>query len=128
MTWWASYIGVPYAECHCWELVRRVYAEHLDVRLHPFAEIDPKDLRGVAREIGNGARDWTPVETPAPFDVVVMRLHRLPIHVGIVTRPGWLLHTERETDAVHVPLGHVTVAGRIVGFRRWPHEHSGSLS
>lgn len=126
--WWAPYIGLPYRQAHCWELVRRIFAEQRGILLHPFAEIDPNDLRRVAREMGAGAQDWTPVETPEPFDVVVMRRHRLPIHVGIVTQPGWVLHTERETDAVHVPLDHVTVAGRIVGFRRWPNEHPGSLS
>lgn len=120
MTWWGAYIGLPYTECHCWELVRRVYAEHLGIHLHPFAEIDPDNLREVVRHMAAGEREWTRVDTPQPFDVVVMRRHRLPIHVGVVTRPGWVLHTERETDAVHVPVGHVTVAGRILGYRRWP--------
>lgn len=118
--WWGSYIGKPYGEWHCWELVRRVYAEQRGITLHPFAEIDPRHLRRVATAIEGHAPDWVRVDAPSPLDVVLMRLHRLPIHVGVVTRPGWVLHTERATDAVHVPLDHATVAGRIVGFYRWP--------
>jgi len=44
----------------------------------------------------------------------------LPIHVGVITMPGWMLHTEKETDAVHVPIDRFSVRGRIVGFRRLP--------
>lgn len=117
--WWAGYIGLPYADCHCWELVRRVFADQRGVVLHPFAEIRPEQLRRVAQTMQRAAADWAPVDDPEPFDVAVMTRHRLPIHVGIITRPGWLLHTEKATDAVHVPLKHLTVAGRIMGFRRW---------
>lgn len=118
--WWGSYIGTPYAALHCWGLVRRVYADLLGVDLPEYAHLAPGQHRAVMAAMQAGAADWAEADGSRPFDVVLMRRHRLPLHVGVVTKPGWVLHTERETDAVHVPLTHPSVAGRVTGYRRLP--------
>lgn len=118
--WWGPFIGLSYTKAHCWGLVRRVYADCLGVTLPEHADIAPGQHRAVIAAMQAGAAGWAEADGSRPFDVALMRRHRLPLHVGVVTRPGWVLHTERETDAVHVPLTHPSVAGRVVGFRRLP--------
>lgn len=120
MTWWGDYIGTPFERAHCWALVRRVYAEQLGKTLPEYGEISADDLIRVARAMMRGTDVWVQVDEPAPFDVVRMRGKRWPVHVGVITRPGWLLHTEEATGAVHVPLDHWTVAPRVLDFWRHP--------
>lgn len=119
MEWWAPYIGTPFAECHCWGLVRRVYRDMLHVDLPEYGEISARDLVKIAREIRTACdTTWERVFDPRPFDVVTMRARKTVVHVGVVTRPGWLLHTEEACDAVTVPMDHISVRGRIVGYWR----------
>ncbi|WP_439561161.1 hypothetical protein [Roseinatronobacter sp.] len=119
MMWWGRYIGLPYEQAHCWELVRRVYAERLGVQLPAYGEVDARDLVRVAREIDRGQDRWQPVDLPAEYDGVLMRGRRGIWHVGVMTDARHVLHTERATSAVRVPLDHLSIKGRIAGFRRY---------
>lgn len=120
MSWWGQYIGLPYAQVHCWDLVRRAYLDQLGIRLPDHADIPPGNHRAVIEAMRAGAAAWADADGARPFDVVLMRRASRPLHVGLITCPGWVLHTEQETDAVHVPLRHPSIAGRVVGFRRLP--------
>lgn len=117
MTWWGKYIGLPYAEAHCWHLVCRVYQDQLGVTLPTYGEISARDLVAVARSISEGQEAWLPVDDPQAFDVVLMRGRSRVWHVGVMTDPAHVLHTERATDAVRVRL--VDIRGRVQGFRRY---------
>lgn len=116
--WWGPYIGLRHSDLHCWGLVRRVYADRLGVELPAFADIPPRDYRAVIGVMDRQAALWAEADGSQPLDVVLMRAHRRTSHVGIITRPGWVLHTEEETDAVHESLR--SLAGRVIGFRRLP--------
>jgi cell wall-associated NlpC family hydrolase len=119
--WWGDYIGRPFSQANCWQLVRAVFAEQRGIDLPEYGEISAADLMAVARGMRAEAVTprWREVSRPEPFDVVTMRKHKLIIHVGVITRAGWVLHTEEATGAVHVRLDHQSVAGRIVNFQRY---------
>lgn len=121
MTWWSKYVGTPFAEAHCWELVRRVYQDRLGVALPDYGEVDARDLVRVAREIeqGQAGEHWQPVQNPQDMDVALMRGRARVWHVGVMVGQRHVLHTEAATDAVLVPLAHPLVKGRITGFRRY---------
>lgn len=131
MSWWAEYVGLPFQDggrgpgsYDCWGLVRAVYAKALAVDLPSYGEISARDLARVARAMASGheADPWKPVEKAQEFDVVLMRSGRggqAVVHVGIAASARHLLHVEATTAAVVVPMNHVSVAGRIVGFRRY---------
>ncbi|TCM84775.1 NlpC/P60 family protein [Rhodovulum steppense] len=131
MSWWAGYVGIPFEDggrgrcaCDCWGLVRLVHAECLGVELPSYGEISARDLVRVARAIGAGQADpcWEVVDIPAAFDVVLMRARgdsRSVAHVGIAVDADRLLHTEAATGSVVVPRSHLSVAGRVMGFRRY---------
>lgn len=137
--WAGAYVGR--ADMHCWALVRAVYAEHCGITLPEYAEVNYREMVGVAVAV---CRDtclppWLNV-TPfpgseQPFDVVVMRgwlpcrdgaRRRGIVHTGVITRVGHVLHTDLNYSVVEVPLKHATVRGKLVACYR--HEAVGGGS
>lgn len=131
MTWATPYIGRT--DMHCWALVREVLQAHCGVQVPSYGEVDSKEMLAVSAAVGSDAAQdpWHPVKPfPAaerPFDVVVMRgwlscndgvLRRGVIHTGVVTRKGFVLHTDMGYAVVEVALSHVTVRRRLVGCYR----------
>ncbi|MBR9764150.1 MAG: C40 family peptidase [Rhodobacteraceae bacterium] len=130
MNWTRALVGAPYRDggrgpkaFDCWGIVRQVFADQLGVDLPGYGDISADDLRRVAREMARG-RDswpWAPVEVPQEFDVAVMARPggRAPVHVGVCTGAGTVLHTEQATGAVLVPLDSPLIRFRLLGFRRY---------
>lgn len=129
MSWWAGYVGMPFAEDReegggvtCWGLVRRIYAEQLAVDLPRYGEISARDLLRVARAMDAAKNDgWNAVQAVQAYDVCLMRGPRggaAVVHVGVMIDAQRLLHVEAATAAVVVPVTHFSVAGRILGYRR----------
>lgn len=132
MRWTHKYVGLPFKDkgrdftgVDCWGLVRLIYKEELKIELPTYGEISATDLSAVAAMVGGNydVEPWQDVryEDARPFDVVVMRFYgqKRIGHVGIVVDAGrTLLHTENKLDAALVPLGHMTIRHRVVGFRR----------
>ncbi len=119
-----AYVGLPFSEVHCWGLVCRVYADTLGIILPTYGDVAAHDLIRVSREMkkGKAAEVWSAVSEPAELDVVLMRSPRggrAVVHVGVAVDRTRLLHVEDASAAVVVPMAHVSVAGRIVGFRRY---------
>lgn len=54
------------------------------------------------------------------FDAVLLRSFRQPVHIGLVTSPGFMLHIEEGCDAVIESYRSVHWKNRIAGFYR-PH-------
>jgi len=105
------YIGIPFAErgrswegCDCWGLVRLVYAEEYGIDLPSYLDEDYTTTDGphvsslIDHRKADGWRPLPPGEERAG-DVVLLRVTGLPCHVGIVLRPGQMLHIMRGTNA-----------------------------
>ena len=119
--WWGKFICIPYTVAHCWQLVRLVYAERMGVVLPSYAEIDSTRLLAVARamEADKDAECWQPVTAPQALDVCLLRGRAAIWHVGVMTDPHHVLHTEKATNAVRVPIDSLEMRGRVQGFRRY---------
>ena len=128
MDWWSGYVGLPFGqgpgEVTCWSLVRQVYNRELGIDLPEFGDIDPRDLVRVAREMRDGKDTslWREPERPGVYDVVLMRSARggrAICHVGLIVDVARVLHAEEASGTVLVPIDHITIRGRIAGFRRY---------
>lgn len=127
--WVSAYVGIPYADggldpkgCHCWGLVRLVLSRQAGVEVPKYGPVDGRELlaafagekRGGTWAVVNGAR--------TVFDVVSMthRENGRPIecHCGIMVSRRHLLHIEKHTAAIVVPVSDQTVCHRIVGTYR----------
>jgi cell wall-associated NlpC family hydrolase len=124
-----SYVGIPFRDggrdregCDCWGLLRLIYRDFLGVELPSYGEISAADLAAVSRRIdaGKDGERWQAVMSPRPLDAVVMRLHgaRRIGHVGVAVDGRRLIHIEKGTDAVVVPMDHFTIRERIACYRR----------
>jgi len=136
MAWYGRYIGIPFTDqgfdhdgCHCWGLVHLVYREQLGIALPRYGELSAVELLEAARYFraaGAGADPrWTTVDSPQPFDVVLMTAMtagaqplRVPGHVGVMIDDHRLLHVWRATDAVVMPRDHPRIRHHILSFHR----------
>ena len=139
MTWATPLVGRT--DMDCWALVRAVYLEQCGVELPTYGDIDHRELAAVAATLDHDAHrePWFSV-APFPgaektFDVVIMTgwlrtldgvKRRGVVHAGIVSRPGYVLHTDMGYAAVEVPLSHATVRGKLVACYRHA-VHGGAL-
>ncbi len=79
------WVGIPYAQLRCWDLVAAVYFEMWDLYLG-----EPED-----QLVGIKAGDWLPVAAgeERPGDVIVFDTSAHEPHVGLVLEQGKFLHT-----------------------------------
>lgn len=136
-------IGTPYTTAHCWGLVCLAYRQR-GIDLPAFDDVGAADLRAVARTIAPNAErgpwrrvrgawnpaaaSWRPDDVTCawrPYDVVLMfgrvepsAAQRAIIHCGLVVDPNYILHTERETDAVLARRDSNSVRHRIAAVYR----------
>lgn len=110
--WAIPYVGIPFVDggrsreaCDCWGLVHLVYREVLELDLPTYGEISARDVARVTERIleDSAGAPWLPVTgAPRPFDVLVMR--GKPYHVGVMVDAQNVLHVERATSSVIVPV------------------------
>lgn len=137
--WSTNWIGIPFVNLgrnkevglDCYGLVRAVLRERAGIELRSYDTVSESDYRSVSGAIEDAkqSQEWTPIEAgkEAPLDVVEMvfpalegtRVAFIPLHVGIVVAPGWLLHTEYATGSRLSAYNEQRMASRIIGF--WRH-------
>lgn len=137
MRWLDDYMAIPFRDrgrdrqgCDCWGLARLILAERASIDVPPFDAIATDDTPAVAHTIAAERGKFLEVERGAelPFDIVTMRAvcevdgmaWGGEFHMGMVTMPGHLVHTERATGVQHVPFSHPTVRDRIRRIFRHP--------
>lgn len=136
MTWWNDYVGIQFGEkgrgkgvpLDCWGLVHLVYSERLGIELPDYLDqyetTDDRDALGEV--IGSESREkWHEPESPQSFDVIILRLRGVPMHVGLVTRPGYMIHCARGIGVVHERYDSSKWRSNVMGFSR--HGTPGSL-
>lgn len=127
--WWNKYLPIPFKEkgrtfegCDCWGLVRLILQEKKAVSLPSYDDLyeSTKDKKAVESAIIDGTEDeWIPVLDPQPFDMVLLDILGIPMHVGIVTKEGFMLHCMNGVGTVHEDYTSVRWVSRVKGFYRW---------
>ena len=98
MTWSTRYLDIPEAECHCWELARRIYRGELGIVLPAYegALASSEERAEVAALVDGemGRARWQAVDSDdiRPFDVLVFRRGRLRSHIGIAIDRRHMIH------------------------------------
>lgn len=135
--WWNDLVGIPFEEkgrspaaFDCWGLVRHVYKQHKGIELPSYLEVyettDDRDALGLV--IGQESKEkWHDPKTPAEFDVIILRLRGVPMHVGLVTKPGFMIHCARGIGVVHESFTSIKWRHNVMGFARHGTEPTGSI-
>lgn len=118
-----DYVGIPYvsegrsrAGVDCYGLVELVYQERLGIVLPEFMGYGDPLSDAAATMIDEGREDWVKVSLPSLYDCVLFRVGGRPAHIGIVIRPGWMLHSARGKDACFEDYRRPLWRSRIEGF------------
>lgn len=129
--WVAGYVGIPYRTlgrardgADCWGLVRLVYADRLDVELPAY---DGRGFSGrasvpdVASLVADARGPWRelPEDEAAPPDLVLLRVHGQPVHVGVLVAPKLMLHSLAGHDSAVERLDGLMWSRRVIGYGRW---------
>jgi cell wall-associated NlpC family hydrolase len=133
MSWSDVYIGIPWraggrhddghaggnsAGLDCWGLLRRIYAEQLQLRLPSFDGTDALDGAAIAATMQGNMSAWREVAVPQPFDGVLLRKGRDLCHVGVVVRGRQFLHVDSDCAAQIERLDSPLWRRRFIGFYR----------
>lgn len=128
--WAGRYIGLPFRELgrdragvDCWGLVRLILAEQFTIPLPSFIHEYRHTLEKsrIGPLIERETRSWQKIATnaEAPGDVVVLRLHGKPMHVGLVLGDRHMLHIEAGINSAIERYNSPQWAERIFGFFRY---------
>lgn len=129
MTWWNDYLGIPFKEkgrdrsgADCWGLAKIIYQDRKSVILPGFEECyettNDRDLLAQTIESQRNSK-WISPETPQELDIIILNMRGVPMHVGIVTKPGYMIHCAKGINTVHVPYNSMQWQNKVVGFSRW---------
>lgn len=122
----SDYVGIPYlaegrsrAGADCWGVVVLVYRERLGIELPAHTGYGDPLSPAAAATVAVGRQAWEQVWQPAAFDVVLFTVRGAPHHVGLVIRPGWMLHSVAGRDACIESYRRPYWRARIEGFYRY---------
>lgn len=102
--WTNDFIGIPFkalgrdrAGADCWGLARIIYQERRGIILPMLDGYEHiRDRRRMSDIIEQEAKSWTPIAKDAKaektYDIAVFLMVGEPMHVGIVVRPGTMIH------------------------------------
>lgn len=129
--WWNQYIGTQFQErgrtreaVDCWGLFCIVYKDLLGIDLpaHDGDYQSTNDKDTLSRIIDSESRaNWHDIEPgkEAAFDAIILNMRGLPMHVGIVTEPGRMIHCAKGINTVHEDYNSLRWKNRVRGFSRY---------
>lgn len=129
--WIDAYVGLPFVDLgrdrqgvDCWGLVRLVLAERFRVEAPAwdgrYPDCDMRSMRRMEAHVKGVLPLFERIEAPVAGDLVLVKVGGLPVHVGIVVAPGWMLHAEFGIDsACERILQQNRTPSSIEGLYRW---------
>ena len=127
--WAGKYIGLPFLEkgrtadgADCWGLVRIIYLDEFGIYLPSYVESykDTSDAAEIGHLFRSQSPRWLKIQPgeEQPGDVIVLRMHGQPMHVGVVVGDKQFLHVTKHVDGVLEKYRSMVWAGRVLGFYR----------
>jgi len=134
MVWSNKYIEIPFVDhgrdwtgCDCYGLGRLALKEECGIELPSLLDVyknikDVDTLTARINEVSAQEEVWIPIPKgqEKEFDIIVLRILGLPIHMGIVTTKGNMLHIIDGSNAQEVPYtkGEWANPHKLIGFYR----------
>lgn len=94
------YIGRPYEQYNCFDLVKEFYRDKFNLELKNYFEGPVPNRKDVESLIVTNKGDFVRVEKPQFGDIVVIRLFGLECHIGVVIESGKFLHSARNVGSI----------------------------
>lgn len=128
--WYNQYVGLPFKEfgrdrngVDCWGLFRLIYKDQFGIDLPVYDQEykNTEDHVGICKHIEGVTKDcWAKIEPGKEGfgDAIILRLYNVPMHVGFVTKQGWMLHILEGIDASHERYTGMDWKDRVLAFYR----------
>lgn len=127
--WWEKYTHIPFKDkgrdasgVDCWGLVGLIYQQELGIVLPDYLECyETSNDRDILSEtIRNERCGWQSPHFSQEFDVIILRMRGVPMHVGVVTVPGKkMIHCARGMNTCHEDYTGMRWRHSVEGFARW---------
>lgn len=127
--WYEKYVNVPFLDkgrdengADCWGLASVIYKNELKIILPDYLEFyeNTNEREKLSALISSESQShWVSVKEPKEFDVVVLNMRGVPMHVGIVTKPNHMIHCARGIGTTHEHYGTARWKHKVMGFYRW---------
>ena len=112
-----DFIGLPYDTFDCYDIVKLFYLKVFDASLTEYVYPDPLDGKYTSQIIASHKSKFERVEKPEFGDIILLRVHGLPSHLGIYLWDGRFMHTTKKTGCIIDMLPEWKT--RIEGFYRY---------
>lgn len=125
--WWNKYLDFKFEDKgrnpksgDCWGLLLQIYKNELDITVPDYTEFyqNTMDRQALADLIKQEKKTWVEVKEPKEFDVVIINMRGVPMHIGVVTRNGFMIHCSRGVNTSHEKYNGIKWRNKIVGFER----------
>lgn len=127
--WYTKYMSVPFVEkgrsmdgADCWGLACLIYKNELGIILPDYLDVyENTNERDVLAKVIGSEREahWiNPVE-PKEFDLVVLNMRGVPMHIGVVTKPNHMVHCAKDVNTTHEHYGTSRWKHKVMGFGRY---------
>ena len=131
--WTSALIGIPFVPhgrdekgVDCWGLLRLAMQRGRGILLSEARgeyknPCDPTEIKPYVERLRRQDERWREVAEGAeePGDAVLLRLRGVPMHVGLVVAPGWMLHINRGVRSHLARYRSPEWARRVVAFYRY---------
>ena len=112
-----NYIGIPYEEYDCYEIIQKYYKEVLDKELDNLYSSRPSTEETEDFFLEQRSR-FIEVDTPKFGDIIVFKVFGLACHIGMYVDNKVFFHSRRTTNSCLEKLS--IWKNRVVGYYRWP--------
>lgn len=109
--WWNKYLSIPFKEkgrdetgCDCWGILRLIKMNEQNIIVPSYLDCyeTTNDRESLSDTINSEKTiSWKEVKEENPFNVLLIRMRGVPMHVGIITQKGWMIHTCRGIGTSH---------------------------
>ena len=116
--WVGKYIGLPFEQYNCWQLMCEVYNTEFDISLPHFENEyeNSKDAKNIKAIYEREFKRFKKIEHQKDFCFIVIRMQGQPWHCGLVVDTNVMLHTERGIGAVCQRFNTLEWKNRVIGY------------
>lgn len=129
----SKFIGIPYVHrgrerkgLDCYGLILEMFKEK-GIKLFDINEEYDEGWSWKGRNyfVENAYREWEPVESPLPWDVVTFRLKGEVVnHAGVVIGDGQFIHTVIKVGTIISRLSDPTWSSKMAGYYRLKNDNN----
>lgn len=129
MSWTNDYKNIPFKDrgrdengVDCWGLVALILKNECGIEVPSYIDdydnTEERDkLAGLIAE--ERAKLWESVDKPQPFDVIVLEMRGVPMHVGIVIGDRLMIHCSKGVGVSVEDYTGMKWRYNVLGFERW---------